>query len=280
MSMRPVPPDSNDTTDSTTRYLQEINQLPRLTAEQEQDLGRRIASGDEQALRRMVESNLRLVVSIAKCYRNEQLSLLDLVQEGNLGLIHAARKFDYRRGHRFATYASWWIRQAVTRAIMNQGRTIHVPVQVIEELARRRRTTSQSEQASERAPTPLRDGLVERRLAQASQLQQPCSLDQRIASDDLSLAETLQDEQAVAPAEAAEYRVLRDHLCALLSQLPERDRRIMELRYGLLDGNAHTLQEVSAIIGLTAARIRQVEVAALRRIRQTADVDQLRIYLA
>jgi RNA polymerase primary sigma factor len=280
LTLNPTQSIKSDSTDSTTRYLREINQIPRLTAEQEIELGRRIAAGDEQALRRMVEANLRLVVNIAKSYRSEQLSLLDLIQEGNLGLMHAAGKFDYSRGIRFATYASWWIRQAVARAIMNQGRTIHVPVHVLEELARRRRAAHQSSQDGEQEAVPRQDELSERRLAQAGRLQQPYSLDRSIGDDDLSLAETLQDEQAIAPAEAAEYKVLHDHLCALLGQLPERERRIMELRYGLLDGNTHTLLEVSAIIGLTAARIRQVELAALRRMRQSADVDHLRVYLA
>jgi RNA polymerase primary sigma factor len=270
----------NDSTDSITRYLREISQVPLLTAEQERILGQRIAAGDEEALLHMVEANLRLVVNVAKCYRSEQLSLLDLIQEGNLGLMHAAGKFDYSRGIRFATYASWWIRQAVTRAAMNQGRTIHVPVHVIEELARRRRTTHQGSQDGEQGPVPMRDELGERRLAHASQLQQPCSLDRPIGDDDLSLAETLQDEHAVAPADEAEYSLLQDHLCVLLGRLPERERRIVELRYGLLDGNARTLQEVSAIIGVTAARIRQLEIAALQRIRQSPDVDQLRVYLA
>ncbi len=144
--------------DSTSRYLREISTVQRLTPDQERELGRRIAAGDEQALHRMVEANLRLVVSVAKRYRNEHLSLLDLIQEGNLGLIHAARKFDYRRGYRFSTYAIWWIRQAVTRAVANQAQLIHVPVHVAEELARRSRSERQPGQEGEQDPLPRQDG--------------------------------------------------------------------------------------------------------------------------
>ncbi len=266
--------------DSTARYLHEISQVPRLTPEQEIELGRRIAAGDAHALRRMVEANLRLVVSIVKGYRNEHVSLLDLIQEGNLGLIRAAERFDYRRGHRFSTYACWWIRQAVTRTIANQARTIRVPVNVVEELARRRRSEHQLGQEGERDPAPQQDGRFDRLLEHASQTQQTFSLDQPAAEDDLWLVESLQDEQAIAPAEAAEYLALREQLHALLDQLPARQRRIIELRFGLLDGHERTRREVSEVIGVTRERIRQVEVVALARMRQSAGVDHLRVYLA
>ena len=267
--------------DSTSRYLHEINKVPRLTPDQELELGRRIADGDAQALHRMVEANLRLVVSVAKRYRTERLSLLDLIQEGNIGLIHAARKFEYRRGNRFSTYAIWWIRQAVTRAIANQAQLIHVPVHVAEELARRGRTEHDPGQEGEQDPLPRRDGRFEQLLAQARQAKQPVSLDQPAGEDDdLELAEILEDPHALAPAEAADNLVLRERLEALLEALPARARRIIELRFGLCDGHVHTLREVSEVIGLTRERVRQVEVLALKELRQSADIGHLRVYLA
>jgi RNA polymerase primary sigma factor len=273
-------PTGNALADSIARYLHEISQVPRLTPEQELELGRRIAAGDAHALRRMIEANLRLVVRVARCYRNGHLSLLDLIQEGNLGLIRAAERFDYRRGHRFSTYACWWIRQAVTRAIANQARTIRVPVHVVEELARRRRSEGWLGQKGERDSAPQQDGRFDRLLENASQTQEPFSLDQPTTADDPWLGESLEDAHAIAPAEAAEHLALREHLDALLDQLPARERRIVELRFGLLDGHARTLREVSAAIGVTRERIRQVEGMALERMRQSAGVDQLRVYLA
>jgi RNA polymerase primary sigma factor len=267
--------------ESIARYLREISKIPRLTPGQELELGRRIADGDSHALCRMVEANLRLVVSVAKRYRNEHLSLLDLIQEGNIGLMRAARKFDYTRGHRFSTYAIWWIRQAVSRAIANQAQTIRHPMHVLEELARHARTERQRSEEGEQDPVLQHDGSAERLLERASQTQQLLSLDQPVGGEeDLRLVECLVDEQAIAPAEAAEHRVLREHLHALLDQLPARERRIIELRFGLLDGHARTLQEVSKVIGVTRERIRQVEIMALARMSRGADVDELRVYLA
>jgi RNA polymerase primary sigma factor len=280
-ALDPSQPAVEDLTDSTAHYLREIRKVPRLTPNQELELGRRIADGDEQALHKMVEANLRLVVSVAKRYRNEHISLLDLIQEGNIGLIHAARKFDYRRGCRFSTYAIWWIRQAVTRAIANQAQTIRVPVHVVEALARRGRAERQPSQESEPGSIAQQDERLEQALARARQTRQLFSLDQPAGEDDdLELAEVLEDRQGIAPAETAECLVLHDTLEALLDELPARQRRIVELRFGLCDGNARTLREVSEVIGLTRERVRQVEVLALKRLRKTADIGHLRAYLA
>ncbi|HWE60359.1 MAG TPA: RNA polymerase sigma factor RpoD/SigA [Chloroflexota bacterium] len=267
--------------DNLTHYLREINKLPRLTPAQELALGERIAGGDERALRHMVEANLRLVVSVAKHYRNDNLPLLDLIQEGNIGLMHAARKYDHLRGYRFSTYAIWWIRQAVTRAIVNQAQTIRVPVHIAEEMARRKWAGQQLDQEGAPRTSPQSNERSDRLLEQARQAQQPFSLDQTVSDDDeLWLGEVLEDPQAPAPAAVADALLLREHLRELLGRLPERERRIIELRFGLLDGQVHTLKEVSQIIGLTRERIRQLESIALQQIRQNAEVDHLRVYLS
>ncbi|MDB5058388.1 MAG: polymerase, sigma 70 subunit, RpoD family [Chloroflexi bacterium] len=266
--------------DSTSRYLLEISKIPRLTPEQELAIGRRIAAGDEQALTRMVEANLRLVVSVAKHYHNHHLSLLDLIQEGNLGLIHAARKFDYRRGYRFSTYATWWIRQAVTRAIGNQAETIRVPVHVTEEMARRKWAGSSLDQEDTTPAAQQHAVPSEQLIERARQAQQTFSLDQPVGEDDLMLAESLEDRQAPAPAEAADTLVLREQLQTLLLELPDRARRVIELHFGLLDGRPYTLKEIGDVIGVTRERIRQVEAVALQRLRKSAGVEHLRVYLA
>lgn len=270
--------------DSTMLYLHDISRLPRLTPEQELELGERIANGDEEALRIMVESNLRLVVSVAKRYRNEGLSLLDLVQEGNIGLIRAAKKFDYKRGHRFSTYAIWWIRQAVTRAIANQGQTIRVPVHITEGMSRLHRLERLAEQEGEEeamdAQPPQHDVPSDKVVEMVRMVQQPLSLERSVGDEnDATLAEAVEDTDAVSPAEAAENSILRDRLQVLIGGLPERERKVIELRYGLADGRPRTLKEVSGAFGLTRERIRQLETAALAHLRSAGQLTDLRAYL-
>jgi RNA polymerase primary sigma factor len=274
--------------DSTMLYLRDISRSPRLTPEQEIELGERIANGDKEALRIMVESNLRLVVSVAKRYRNEGLSMLDLIQEGNIGLIRAASKFDYRRGYRFSTYAIWWIRQAVTRAIANQGQTIRVPVHITEGMSRLNRELRLVEQDENEAdldhPAEARPAASkvpsEKVVEMVKMVSQPLSLERSVGDDnEASLAEAVEDTSAVSPLAAAENSVLRDRLILLVGGLPERERKVIELRYGLFDGRPRTLKEVSGAFGLTRERIRQLENAALSHLREAGEEDNLHEYL-
>jgi len=277
---------STQAEDSTMLYLHDISRLPRLTPEQELQLGERIANGDDEALTTMVESNLRLVVSVAKRYRNEGLSLLDLVQEGNIGLIRAAKKFDYKRGHRFSTYAIWWIRQAVTRAIANQGQTIRVPVHITEGMSRMHRQMRLVEQEGEEG-TAASEALAnshdipsEKIVEMVRMVQQPLSLERSVGDEnDASLAEAVEDTDAVSPPEAAENAMLHDRLSLLIDTLPDREKKVIELRYGLADGRPRTLKEVSGAFGLTRERIRQLETSALTHLRQSGQLTDLREYL-
>jgi len=266
--------------DSTMLYLHDISRMPLLTAAQERELGERIANGDEEALSIMVESNLRLVVSVAKRYRNEGLSLLDLVQEGNIGLIRAARKYDYKLGHRFSTYAIWWIRQAVTRAISNQSQTIRVPVHVTEGISRLQKTAQLEEDGGE-APEGQDAHLPSAKIVEMARLvHQPISLERVMGDDqDATLGEVVEDPDAVSPSDMAEQRMLHDRLAGLVSELPDRERKVIELRFGLNDGHPRTLKEVSGAFGLTRERIRQLETAALTRLRQSGEQSDLREYL-
>ena len=273
--------------DDTTMYLNEISHVPRLTPEEELELGYQIAHGDEAALRRMVESNLRLVVSVAKRYRNEGLALLDLVQEGNIGLMRAAKKFDYTRGYRFSTYAIWWIRQAVTRAIANQGQTIRVPVHVTESLSRQNRDEwlrlsgdlEDLDRPEDVAGRPA-NILSERILEAVRLVQQPLSLERTVGDDnDAYLGDAVEDTNATSPLDAAENSVLRARLLELLERLPARERIVLELRYGLVDGRPRTLKEVSTRFGLTRERIRQLENSALAHLRISGHQYGLEDYL-
>jgi RNA polymerase primary sigma factor len=273
--------------DGTMIYLNDISRLPRLTPQEEIELGCRIAQGDEAALRRMVECNLRLVVSVAKRYRNEGLSLLDLVQEGNIGLMRAAKKFDYTKGYRFSTYAIWWIRQAVTRAIANQGQTIRVPVHVTESLSRLNREEWLRVGGDGEEPPPpcacaARPANVpsEQIVEAVRMVQQPLSLERTVGDDnDAFLGDAVEDTNATSPVAAADNALLRDRLLELLQRLPERERMVLELRYGLVDGHPRTLKEVSRQFGLTRERIRQLENSALAHLRVSGRQFGLEEYL-
>ena len=256
------------------QYLAEIGRYPLLTAEQEMQLASCVVEGDIQAQQRIVEANLRLVVSIAKRYNNHGVSLLDLIQEGNLGLIRAAQKFDPSRGFRFSTYATWWIRQAISRAVAEHTRTIHIPVHVVELIYKMKRISRQLYQDLGRDPFPEEvakaTNLTKERIVELqSMAEAPISLDAPLIDDEqYHLADTLEDMQAAAPAEVVTHQVLREQITRALDTLSQRERQVIEMRYGLQDGYCHTLEELSLYFKLTRERIRQIEVKALRTLRQ------------
>ena len=272
-----------DSVDNAIRqYLSEIGRYPLLTAEQEMKIAQRVAVGDMEAQRQLVEANLRLVVSIAKRYNNQGIFLLDLVQEGNLGLIRAAQKFDPSRGFRFSTYATWWIRQAISRAVAEHTRTIHIPVHVVELIYKIKRISRHLYQELGRDPAP-------EEIAQAARLtkervvelqgmaETPISLDAPLIDDEqYHLADTLEDTHATAPADVLTRQVLRDQISSAMEALNARERQVIELRYGLHDGHCHTLEELSVHFRLTRERIRQIEVKALRTLRHPIQVHLLR----
>jgi RNA polymerase primary sigma factor len=259
--------------DSVKQYLKEIGMYPLLSAEQELFLAERVSRGDLRARQRLIEANLRLVVSIAKRYSNQGLPLLDLIQEGNIGLMRATQKFDYKRGFRFSTYATWWIRQAISRAIAEHSRSIHIPVHVVELIYKIKRVARRiyQEQGVEALPEQIaaevglpRDRIVE--LLNASE--QPISLDAPMADDEeYHLADTLEDTSMHVPVDPVAYQALRDQIEQALTVLNPRERTIIEMRYGLMDGHSLSLDEVSTIFRLTRERIRQIEVKALRKLR-------------
>jgi RNA polymerase primary sigma factor len=264
------------------QYLGEIGRYPLLTADQELQIARRMVEGNMDAQRRLVEANLRLVVSIAKRYSNQGLSLLDLVQEGNLGLIRAAQKFDPTRGFRFSTYATWWIRQAISRAVAEHTRTIHIPVHVVELIYKMKRVSRQLYQDFGREPQPEEVALAlrvtkERVMELQSMAETPVSLDAPLMEDEqYHLADMLEDTSTTTPGEAVSHQVLRDHIACALETLSLREKQIIELRYGLHDGYCHTLEELSVHFKLTRERIRQIEVKALRTLRQPVQIHLLR----
>ncbi|MCX5378468.1 RNA polymerase sigma factor [Streptomyces sp. NBC_00091] len=303
---------SGPSADLFRQYLREIGRIPLLTAVEEVELARRVEAGlfaeeklagatdldsrlaldldtlvvmGRMAKRRLIESNLRLVVSVAKRYVGRGLTMLDLVQEGNLGLIRAVEKFDYARGYKFSTYATWWIRQAMSRALADQARTIRVPVHVVELINRVVRV--QRRMLQERGYEPTAEEVAvhleltpERVLEVLRLAQEPVSLHAPVGEeDDVALGDLIEDGDAASPMESAAFFLLREHLEAVLSTLGERERKVVQLRYGLADGRPRTLEEIGRIFGVTRERIRQIESKTLNKLRDHAFADQLRGYL-
>jgi RNA polymerase primary sigma factor len=271
--------------DPVRMYLKEIGRIPLLTAEEEVELAKRIEQGDEEAKRRLAEANLRLVVSIAKRYVGRGMLFLDLIQEGNLGLIKAVEKFDYRKGYKFSTYATWWIRQAITRAIADQARTIRIPVHMVETINKLVRVQRQLLQELGRDPAPEEiakemDIPVERVREIMKIAQEPVSLETPIGEEeDSHLGDFIEDEDALAPAEAASFILLKEQLEEVLETLTPRERDVLRLRFGLEDGKARTLEEVGQKFKVTRERIRQIEAKALRKLRHPSRSKKLKDYL-
>ena len=266
-------------------YLREIGKIPLLTPEQEMDLAKRMSEGDEDARRQMSEANLRLVVSIAKRYVGRGMHLLDLIQEGNLGLMKAVEKFDYTKGYKFSTYATWWIRQAITRAIADQARTIRIPVHMVETINRVLRTSHSMVQKLGREPTT--DEIAQELHMEVSKVeeilkiaQEPVSLETPIGEEeDSHLGDFIQDDEASQPSEEASYTLLREQLEDVLSTLTPREEEVLRMRFGLRDGKPHTLEEVGKEFDVTRERIRQIESKALRKLRHPSRSKKLRDFL-
>ena len=266
-------------------YLKEIGRVPLLTSEEEIDLAMRIMDGDEAAKRRLSEANLRLVVSIAKRYVGRGMQFLDLIQEGNLGLIKAVEKFDYTKGFKFSTYATWWIRQAITRAIADQARTIRIPVHMVETINKLIRVSRQLLQQYGRDPSPeelaKEMDMPEEKVREILKIaQEPVSLETPIGEEeDSHLGDFIPDEDAPAPAEAAAFTLLKEQLLDVLDTLTDREKKVLKLRFGLDDGRARTLEEVGKEFQVTRERIRQIEAKALRKLRHPSRSKKLRDYL-
>ena len=271
--------------DPVRMYLKEIGRVPLLTADEEIVLAKRMEEDDEEARRRLAEANLRLVVSIAKRYVGRGMLFLDLIQEGNLGLIKAVEKFDYHKGFKFSTYATWWIRQAITRAIADQARTIRIPVHMVETINKLIRIQRQLIQELGRDPLPEEiaremDIPVERVREILKISQEPVSLETPIGEEeDSHLGDFIEDEDALAPAEAASFFLLREQLEDVLGTLTPREKRVLQLRFGLDDGRSRTLEEVGQYFGVTRERIRQIEAKALRKLRHPSRSKKLKDYL-
>lgn len=273
------------TDDPVRMYLKEIGKIPLLSSEDELRLAKRMSGGDEAAREQLAEANLRLVVSIAKRYAGRGMQLLDLIQEGNLGLIKAVEKFDYQKGFKFSTYATWWIRQAITRSIADQARTIRIPVHMVETMNRVVRTSRAMLQELGREPRP--EELADRLHMPLQKVQEimnislePVSLETPVGEeDDSHLSDFIRDERLPVPAEAATYTVLREQLGEVLATLTEREQRVLCLRFGLEDGRSRTLEEVGREFNVTRERIRQIEAKALRKLRHPSRSRKLRDYL-
>ena len=259
--------------DPVRMYLKEIGKVPLLSADEEISLAQRMEEGDEEAKKRLCEANLRLVVSIAKRYVGRGMLFLDLIQEGNLGLIKAVEKFDYRKGYKFSTYATWWIRQAITRAIADQARTIRIPVHMVETINKLIRVSRQLLQEYGREPQPdeIADvmGISEEKVREIIKIaQEPVSLETPIGEEeDSHLGDFIPDDDAPAPADAAAFTLLKEQLMGVLSTLTPREEKVLKLRFGLEDGRARTLEEVGKEFNVTRERIRQIEAKALRKLR-------------
>lgn len=277
--------DTFSTDDPVRMYLKEIGKVPLLTPEEEQELARRMADGDEEAKRRMAEANLRLVVSIAKRHVGRGMLFLDLIQEGNLGLIKAVDKFDYTKGYKFSTYATWWIRQAITRAIADQARTIRIPVHMVETINKVIRVSRQLLQ--ELGHDPSAEEIAEEMGMPVDKVrdilkiaQEPVSLETPIGEEeDSHLGDFIPDEDASEPSEAASFSLLREQLMTVLDTLTPREKKVLELRFGIVDGRTRTLEEVGKEFNVTRERIRQIEAKALRKLRHPSRSKKLRDFL-
>ena len=278
-------PDGISIEDPVRMYLKEIGKVPLLSAEEEIELAKRMADGDEEAKKRLAEANLRLVVSIAKRYVGRGMLFLDLIQEGNLGLIKAVEKFDYQKGFKFSTYATWWIRQAITRAIADQARTIRIPVHMVETINKLIRVSRQLLQELGREPTPEEiaaelDMPVDRVREILKISQEPVSLETPIGEEeDSHLGDFIQDDNVPVPSDAAAFTLLKEQLVEVLGTLTEREQKVLRLRFGMSDGRARTLEEVGKEFDVTRERIRQIEAKALRKLRHPSRSRKLRDYL-